>query len=97
MNLKSGAKPARPNKRSNSSLEDNKLIVLICGRFPLNFQGVENLLFEGSIDVCYEAVRFFKNQFGKTFGMGSKRQRINRISGLRQWRCHLNDMLFRID
>jgi putative transposase len=34
-----------------------RLVVMMYVRYPLSLRNVEDLLFEGGIDICYETVR----------------------------------------
>ena len=54
MNRKSRAKPPSPFRFFNSSPEVIRLVVVMYVRFPLSLQNVEDLLFEGGIDLCHE-------------------------------------------
>ncbi|XUU60821.1 IS6 family transposase [Erythrobacter sp. HA6-11] len=90
-------KPDSPFKRFNSSPEVIRLVVMMYVRFPLSLRNVEDLLFERGIDVCHETVRFWWNRFGPLFAADIKRQRINRMRGLRQWRWHLDEMFVKIN
>ncbi len=47
-----------PFKYFNSSPEVIRLTVLMYNCYPLSLRQVEDLLFERSIDICHETVRF---------------------------------------
>jgi len=66
-------------------------------RFPLSLRNVEDLLFERGIDICHETVRHWWNRFGPMFAADIKRQRINRMRGITQWRWHLDEMFVKIN
>ncbi len=85
-----------PFKRFNSSPEVIRLVVMMYVRFPLSLRDVEDLLFERGIDICHETVRFWWNRFGPMFAADIKRQRISRMRGFRQWRCHLDEMFVKV-
>ena len=72
-------------------------MVMMYVRFPLSLRNVEDLLFERGIDICHETVRFWWNRFGPLFAADIKRQRINRMRGIRQWRWHLDEMFVKIN
>ena len=65
MSRKSRALPPSPFRRSNSSPEVIRLVVMMYVRFPLSLRNVEDLLFERGIDVCHETVRMWWNRFGR--------------------------------
>lgn len=45
-------------------------------RYPLSFRQVEYILFERSIDIHRETVRFWSNRFGPVFAAEIRKQRI---------------------
>jgi putative transposase len=61
-----GGTMSRPRKVANPfryfrwSAEAIHLAVLIYVRFPLSLRNVEDLLFEGGIDVCHKTVRHWR-------------------------------------
>lgn len=77
--------PANPFRYFNSSPEVIRLMVMMYVRFPLSLRNVEDLLFEGGIEVCHETVRLWWNRFGPTFAADMRRQRLSRIRGSRHW------------
>src|ERR1700709_29383 len=87
MPRKSRALPPSPFGRFNSSPEVIRLVALMYVRFPLSLRNVEDLLFERGIDVCHETVRHSWNWLGPMFAGEIRRQRVNRMCGLRRWRC----------
>ena len=66
-------------------------------RFPLSLRNVEDLLFERGIDVCHETVRLWWNRFGPLLAADIRRQRVNRMRDLRQWRWHLDEVSIKIN
>lgn len=85
-------KPANPFRYFHSLPEVIQLAVMLSVRFPLSLRNVEDLLFERGIDVCHETVRLRWNRFGPLFAADIRRQRVNRMRGLQQWRWHLDEM-----
>ena len=71
-------------------------MVMLYVRFPLSLRNVEYLLFERGIDVCHETVRLWWNRFGPLFAANSRRQRVNRMRGFRQWRWHVDEVYVKI-
>ena len=66
-------------------------------RFPLSLRNVEDLLFERGIDICHETVRMWGNRFGPMFAGDTRRQRVSRMKGFRQWRWHLDEMYVKLN
>jgi putative transposase len=56
-----------PFRCFNSSPEVIRLAVMMYIRYPLSLRQVEDLLFERSIDIRHETVRFWWNRFGPIF------------------------------
>jgi putative transposase len=73
------------------------MVVLMYVRFPLSLRNVEDLLFERGIDICHETVRLWWNRFGPMFAGEIRRQRVNRMRGLRHWRWHLDEMYVKLN
>lgn len=61
-------------------------------RFPLSLRSVEDLLFERGIDICHEAVRYWRNRFGPMFASEIRRQRVSRMRRNRHLRWHLGEV-----
>ncbi len=74
-----------------------RLVVMMCGRFPLSLRQVEDLLHERRIDVSYETVRACWNRFGPLFASESKKKRKASVRSLPQWRWHLGEVFVRIN
>ena len=91
------AKAPSPFKGFNSSPEVIRLVVLMYMRFPLSLRNVENLLFEGGIDLCHETARFRGNRFGPLFAADIRRQRVSRMRGFRHGNWHLDEMHVRVN
>jgi transposase-like protein len=97
MSRKSRAKPGSPFRCFNSSPEVIRLVVMMYVRFPLSLRNVEDLLFERSIDICHETVRFWWNRFGPMFAGDIRRQRVSRMRGFRHWNWHLDEMYVKLN
>jgi putative transposase len=52
-------------------------------RFPLSLRNVEDLLFEGGIDIYHETVRLWWNRFGPPFVGDVRRACVSRMRGFR--------------
>jgi putative transposase len=63
-------------------------------RYPLSLRQVEDLLHERSIDICYETVRAWWNQFGPLFAAEIRKTRSASQQGSPQWRWHLDEFSF---
>ena len=90
-------KPASPFRYFNSSPKVIRLIVLMYVRFPLSLRNVEDLLFERGIDICHETVRLWWNRFGPIFASDIRRQRVQAMRGVQQWRWHLDEMYVKLN
>ena len=66
-------------------------------RYPLSLRQVEDLLFERSIDICHEAVRFWWNRFGPMIAAEIRKRRIQRHRSYLQWRWHLDEVFVNIN
>jgi len=91
------SKPINPFRCFNSSPEVIRLVVMMYVRYPLSLRNVEDLLFERGIDICHETVRFWWNRFGPMFAADIRRQRVNRMRGIRHWRWHLDEVFVKIN
>ena len=85
-----------PFRYFNSSPEVIRLAVMMYIRYPLSLRQVEDLLFQRSIDVCHETVRFWWNRFGPMFAAEIRRRRFHRRS-YSLWRWHLDEVFVRIN
>ncbi len=85
-----------PFRYFNSSPEVIRLTVMMYLRYPLSLRQVEDLLFERSIDICHETVRFWWNRFGPMFGAAIRKRRLHHRS-FSQWRWHLDEVFVRIN
>ena len=74
-----------------------RLAVMMYIRFPLSLRQVEDLLHERGIDISYEIVRAWWNQFGPMFAAEVRRKRSASMRGLPQWRWHLDEVFVRIN
>ena len=74
-----------------------RLAVMMYIRFPLSLRQVEDLLQERGIDISYETVRAWWNQFGPMFAAEIRKKRSASMRGLPQWRWHLDEVFVRIN
>jgi hypothetical protein len=86
----------KPFRYFHFSPEVIRLVVMMYVRFPLILRNVEYLLFERGIDLCHETVRLWSNRFGPLFAADIRRQRVNHMRGLRQWKWHLDEMYVKL-
>ena len=70
---------------------------MIYDRFPLSLRNVEDFLYERSIDISYETVRFRWNQFGTLFAAKIKKRRISHPQSHFNWRGHLDEVFVKIN
>jgi putative transposase len=61
MSLKSRALPASPFRRFNSSPEVIRVLGMMYVRFTLSLRNVEDLLFEGGIDISHQIQRCIRS------------------------------------
>ncbi len=90
------SKPSTPFWCFNSSPDVIRLMVMMYVRFPPSLRNVEDLLFERSIDISHETVRFWWNRFGPMLASDIRRQRVSRMKGFRRWKWHLDEMYVKI-
>ncbi len=74
-----------------------RLAVMMYIRFPLSLRQVEDLLDERGIDISYETVRAWWNQFGPMFAAEVRKKRSASMRSLPQWRWHLDEVFVRIN
>src|ERR1700712_2788375 len=91
------SKAPSPFRYFHSSPEVIRLVVMMYIRFPLSLRNVEDLLFERGIDLCHETVRHWWNRFGPMFAADIRRQRVNRMRGIRHWKWHLDEVFVKIN
>jgi putative transposase len=84
-----------PFKYFKTSPEIIRLAVMLYVRFPLSLRNVEDLLFERSIDISHETVRFWWLRLGPMFASESRKRR---IEGMRtsHWQWHLDEVFLNI-
>ena len=92
----SSRKPAASSRCFNSLFEVNRLVVTMYVRFPLLLRNVEDLLFEGGIDLCYATVPPWWTRFGPMLAGEIRRQRVSRMRGFYHWRWHLDEMYVKL-
>ena len=73
-----------------------RLAVMIYIRYPLSLRQLEDLLFEQSIDICHETVRFWWNRFGPMFAAEIRKRHVYHGSFSR-WQWHLDEVSVRIN
>ena len=66
-------------------------------RFPLSLRQVEDLLHERGVDISYETLRAWWNQFGPMFAAEVRKKRSASMRSLLQWRCHLDEVFVRVN
>ena len=74
-----------------------RLAVMMYIRFPLSLRQVEDLLHERGIDISYETVRAWWNQFGPMFAGELRKKRSASVQDSPQWRWHLDEVFVRIN
>lgn len=79
-----------------TSPEVIRLAEIMCVRFPLSLRYVEDLLHEGSIDICHETVRFWWKRFGHRFTREIRNRRTHSHE-YSNWRWHLDEVFARIN
>jgi putative transposase len=89
-------KPANPFRYLPFAPEVIRLVTMLYTRFQLGLRNVNDWLAERGIDICHETVRLWWNRFGPLFAADICGQRVNRMRGFRQGRCHLGEMFVRI-
>ena len=65
-------------------------------RYPQSPRQIEDLLFERSIDICHETVKFWWSRFGPMFALEIRKQRVQNHSYSR-WHWHLDEVSVRIN
>ena len=65
-------------------------------RYPQSLRQIEDLLFERSIDICHETVKFWWSRFGPMFALEIRKQRVQNHSYSR-WHWHLDEVFVRIN
>jgi len=86
-----------PFRYFKTSPEIIRLAVMIYDRFPLSLRNVEDFLYERSIDISYETVRFWWNQFSILFAAKIKKRRISHPQSHSNWRGHLDEVFVKIN
>ena len=86
-----------PFRYYKTSPEVIRLAVMLYIRFPLSLRQVEDLLHERGIDIGYETVRAWWNQFGPMFASEVRKKRSASMRGLPQLRWHLDEVFVRIN
>lgn len=65
-------------------------------RFPLSLRNVEDLLYEGGIDIRYETVRYWWNRFGPVFAAEIQQKGVQQIRGYSNWLWHLDEVFVKV-
>jgi putative transposase len=74
-----------------------RLAVMIYDRFPLSLRNVEDFLYERSIDISYETIRFWWNRFGPIFAKEIRNKRMRPAKDYSNWRWHLDEVFVKIN
>jgi putative transposase len=86
-----------PFRYYKTSSDIIRLAVMMYIRFPLSLRQVEDLLHERGIDISYETVRAWWNQFGPMFAGELRKKRSASVQDSPQWRWHLDEVFVRIN
>ena len=86
-----------PFRYFNTSPEIIRLAVMMYVRFPLSLRNVEDLLYERSIDIIHETVRFWWNRFGPMFAAEMRRKRVSQMRAYSNWQWHLDEVFVKIN
>ena len=70
---------------------------MIYDRFPLSLRNVEDFLYERSIDISYETIRFWWNRFGPMFAKEIRNKRMRPAKNYSNWRWHLDEVFVKIN
>ena len=90
-------KSPNPFRYFKTSPEIIRLAVMMYVRFPLSLRNVEDLLYERSIDICHETVRYWWNRFGPLFAAEIRKNRIDHPRSYSNWRWYLDEVFVRIN
>ena len=74
-----------PVRWFDSSPEVIRLVVMMYVRYPLSLRNVEDLLFEGGIDICHETVRLWWNRLGPMFVGEIRKKRVDQMRAHIHW------------
>ncbi len=66
-------------------------------RFPLSLRNVEDLLYERSINISHETVRYWWNRFGPMFAAEIRRKRVLQMRLYSNWQWHLDEIFAKIN
>ena len=86
-----------PFRYFKTSPEIIRLAVMIYDRFPLSLRNVEDFLYERSIDISYETIRFWWNRFGPIFAKEIRNKRMRPAKDYSNWRWHLDEVFVKIN
>ena len=95
--MRRARKPTSPFRYFKTSREVIRIAVLMYARFPSSLRNVEDLLADRGIDVSYETVRLWWVRFGLMFAADIRRQRVDRMTGYRHWRWHVDEVFVKIN
>ena len=90
-------KTQNPFRYFRTSPEVISLAVMMYFRFPLSIRNVEDLLHERRIDVRYETVRFWWNQFRPLFASETQKRRNNHSQNHSNWKWHIDQIFVKIN
>ena len=85
-----------PFRCFKASPEVIRLAVMMYIRYPLSLRQVEDILFERSIDISHETIRYWWNRFGPLFAGEFRKRRIHGRN-YSNWRWHLDEVFVRIN
>ena len=80
---------ASPFRYFKTSSEIIRLAVMMYVRFPLSLRNVEDLLYERSIEVINETVRYWWNRFGQVVASEIRRKRVQQLRAYSKWMWHV--------
>ena len=83
-------KTQNPFRYFRTSPEVISLAVMMYFRFPLSFRNVEDLLHKRGIDVHYETVRFWWNQYSPLFASETLTETVHPLQSHSNWKWHLD-------
>jgi putative transposase len=86
-----------PFKGFHSGPEVIRLAVVLYVRFPLSLRKVDDLLYERSIDISHEIVRYWWNRFGPMFAAKIRRKRVLQMRLYSNWQWHLDEIFVKIN
>ena len=71
--------------------------VMMHVRFPLSLRNAEDLLYERSVSVSHETIRFWWNRFGPIFAAEIRRKWVGVHRSHSNWQWHLDEVFVKIN